>query len=118
MSEAKMNPEVKAEWVAALRSGKYEQGRNKLWGAQGFCCLGVLCDMHARATGAQWEKVGDNYYYQRQCNYLPDEVMAWAALDERTGPRVNTGTERISVAIFNDEGATFAQIADAIEAQL
>jgi hypothetical protein len=25
-----MDPEIKAKWIAALRSGKYKQGRNKL----------------------------------------------------------------------------------------
>lgn len=45
----KMDPEVKAKWVAALRSRKYKQGQSYLKiieknGAQKHCCLGVLCD--------------------------------------------------------------------------
>jgi hypothetical protein len=39
--------ELMTKWVAALRSGKYEQGTNVLrseWGS--YCCLGVLCDVH------------------------------------------------------------------------
>lgn len=34
-----------AEWTAALRSGKYEQGRGFLNGPKGHCCLGVLCEL-------------------------------------------------------------------------
>jgi hypothetical protein len=40
-----MNPEVKAAWIAALRSGKYKQGRQALRVGDFFCCLGVLCDV-------------------------------------------------------------------------
>ena len=46
----KMNPEFKALWVEALRSGKYKQGKGKL--RQGdehdgfsYCCLGVVTDL-------------------------------------------------------------------------
>ena len=41
-----MNPEVKAKWVAALRSGEYEQGTEMLRpGENTYCCLGVLADV-------------------------------------------------------------------------
>lgn len=41
---------VRKQWVEALRSGKYQQGRYRLRkiiynGTEGFCCLGVLCDI-------------------------------------------------------------------------
>jgi hypothetical protein len=43
----KMNPELQARWVAALRSGSYKQGRGSLWRSDSntYCCLGVLCDI-------------------------------------------------------------------------
>lgn len=42
-----MFKELKDEWVKALRSGKYKQGRGKLYQKldDSFCCLGVLCDV-------------------------------------------------------------------------
>lgn len=40
-----MSPELKAKWVAALRSGEYKQGREVLRNGDQFCCLGVLCDI-------------------------------------------------------------------------
>ena len=58
-----MDRTIRDKWVAALRSGKYKQGRGALRVAGGsynheapesnedrFCCLGVLCDVR----GAQW----------------------------------------------------------------
>ncbi len=31
------------KWVAALRSGKYQQTEGSLQNIEGFCCLGVAC---------------------------------------------------------------------------
>jgi hypothetical protein len=44
-----MDAQVKAEWVAALRSGKYKQDigylkRDTVNGPR-YCCLGVLCEV-------------------------------------------------------------------------
>ena len=33
------------EWIAALRSGKYKQGRNALCKDGKYCCLGVACEI-------------------------------------------------------------------------
>jgi hypothetical protein len=43
-------PEIKAEWVAALRNGDYNQGERRLVTlkegmAPKYCCLGVLCHL-------------------------------------------------------------------------
>ena len=38
-----MDKKLKAKWVKALRSGKYEQGRYMLRHNNEYCCLGVLC---------------------------------------------------------------------------
>lgn len=38
-----MDTELKAKWVAALRSGEYQQARGTLFDGEGYCCLGVLC---------------------------------------------------------------------------
>jgi hypothetical protein len=40
-----MDQLIKKQWVEALRSGKYPQGRRYLKGETGFCCLGVLADV-------------------------------------------------------------------------
>jgi hypothetical protein len=44
-----MLPEIKAKWVAALRSGEYRQGqaflRQEVDGVTCHCCLGVLLEV-------------------------------------------------------------------------
>jgi hypothetical protein len=39
-----MDKELKAKWIAALKSGEYKQGDCKLYreGLDKYCCLGVL----------------------------------------------------------------------------
>jgi hypothetical protein len=41
--ETKMDAQLKAKWVKALRSGKYKQARGRLKNPRtgGFCCIGV-----------------------------------------------------------------------------
>ena len=59
---AKKNRE---NWVAALRSGEYEQGRSRLMTVEGdkrsFCCLGVLCDIVTPSQKEEWsiEEIGE-----------------------------------------------------------
>lgn len=38
-----MDPVIKQSWIAALRSGEYQQTQKTLKDANGYCCLGVLC---------------------------------------------------------------------------
>lgn len=45
----RMDAELKAKWVAALRSGKYKQATGTLNDCGGgYCCLGVLLDISGR----------------------------------------------------------------------
>jgi hypothetical protein len=43
----------KEQWIAALRSGDYKQGKCQLYEplSHSFCCLGVLCDLHGEIDG-------------------------------------------------------------------
>ena len=38
-----MQEVMKADWVKALRSGKYNQANGVLCNGTAYCCLGVLC---------------------------------------------------------------------------
>lgn len=37
--------EARKKWIEALRSGKYEQGKDRLRVGNRFCCLGVAVDL-------------------------------------------------------------------------
>ena len=52
LSGAKLTPKVKKAWVGALRSGNYDQIEGYLRLGNGYCCLGVLCDLGS----GKWRK--------------------------------------------------------------
>jgi hypothetical protein len=116
---AKMNQEIKAKWVAALRSGEYKQGQKYLNGAGGFCCLGVLCDLAVKEGLAEW-KVCESWGYLSVQGYtavLPMSIAKWAGLPMLDlGPEI--GPSGASLAHLNDGGFSFTQIASLIEEKL
>lgn len=109
-----MNPEIKAQWVAALRSGEYEQCREALRSRDGFCCLGVLCDLYSNAHNAEW----NDRELRRGDDEMPSaRVYEWAGLP--SAAMVEIDARRGSLTYHNDiSGRSFAEIAAAIEAQL
>lgn len=121
-----MNPEIKARWVAALRSGEYEQASGCLRAVGdddanktlGFCCLGVLCNLHAEAHPRIAAKETNADRYLRESALLPELVREWARLPFARGAEVEINGFMAALTHHNDNGATFAQIADAIEEQL
>ena len=126
-----MNPEVKQKWIGALRSGKYEQGSEKLRSVSGYCCLGVLCDLYAQEHNTEWEFRGneetnlqpqDYWYFDKESEFLPESVMNWAKLFRNPMLRIEDDDEMFEVneevSTLNDEGYSFSTIADLIEAQM
>ena len=107
-----MTPELKAKWVEALRSGKYEQACSGLRAAENrFCCLGVLCDVDG--SGHWYLDFTSEYRYVSNGlshgGYLPSEI--------REGAGIKKDTE-IELAQMNDSGYTFDEIANWIEQNL
>ncbi len=104
-----MKPEIKQKWIDALRSGEYVQGRRALQRDGKFCCLGVLCNLHAKETNEAWKEMGGgNIYYLGMRETLPVEVFTWSGLN------VESFLQHELIEA-NDEGIDFAQIADMIE---
>jgi hypothetical protein len=133
----KMNADVKKMWLDALRSGEYAQGRSTLRSPSGYCCLGVLCDLAVkngvipepqehknknRESGISHYGYGqhedESGHVMSHSAYLPEAVAVWAGTS-RFGDRYAPNGEPwpLSLAGLNDQGATFAEIADIIEAE-
>lgn len=112
-----MNQQIKQKWIAALRSGEYEQDTSYLRTNHGFCCLGVLTDLYLKEINKEWiqDKMFPVYHYDEEAKILPLKVMAWAGLIE-CNPFLDTGH---SLSHYNDNlGYNFEQIADLIEENL
>lgn len=128
-----MNQEIKTLWTQALRSGEYEQGtralRTRSQGIEKHCCLGVLCDLAVEADVLPAPKLnsdGGEYEYQNgsdpaytwpEKGVLPTSVVTWAGL-QVSNPPVTCNGELESLATVNDNGYTFDEIADMIDADL
>lgn len=116
-----MNEKIKAKWLKALRGGKYRQGKSALQTIDGkFCCLGVLCDLHAKATGRKWQKPASedgHPKYMRSHDFLPATVRKWAGMDNDNGELPDSESYE-SLAVANDEGVGFPHIARLIEKHL
>lgn len=123
MSTEKQLTDPQKLWIAALRSGEYKQGREMLSDGDSYCCLGVLCEI-AIQHGVGIEKVarlGERVRYNGELSVAPKEAVKWVGLHAKNG-KVNSkltdsrlhGGGELSAA--NDRGATFAEIADFIEA--
>lgn len=106
-----MDANLKARWVEALRSGKYKQAQNRLRTADGFCCLGVLCEISGEGV---WHDDPDGFYFEMPKDetrkMLPPGGLRrkYEIADDFFG----------SVAEMNDGAATFPEIADYIEKNL
>lgn len=116
-----MKPEIKKEWAENLRSGDYKQGQSYLHNDNRFCCLGVLCDMAVKAGVVKTGMLDgiDSYGEEDRVQHLPDEVIQWAGL-KGCSPLVTYDPEEPDreLTVINDNGATFKDIADMIEASL
>jgi hypothetical protein len=103
-----MLKKVKDKWVAALRSGDYKQGRNKMRSFEDeFCCLGVLCDIVDKST---WRPYNHGYYKHDGVASLPSDSI-------RKEVKI-TDTQVSELAELTDSGKDFKEIADYIEENL
>lgn len=120
-----MVPKVKKQWVKALRSGKYKQGKGVLHRkdkkVDSYCCFGVLCDV----LGYKWTK-----------SVLQGGVMRPKGMNEPTifgivqyacSSYISTelrekleikNEEENKLLKMNDRGVKFPKIADWIEKNL
>lgn len=119
-----MDEKLKAQWIAALRSGNYTQGQGQLrrteWGDATYCCLGVLCDISDKGM---W---GNNTYYHNgsyssvgiPASLVKHTINVITPYDEPSeGPLPFTDRNggRLQLSTLNDTGMSFDQIADVIE---
>jgi len=120
----KLPEAFKQQWLAALRSGDYTQTKDALRDDRGFCCLGVACDIHnpsqwgePNGTGSRAAASGDYGFpgfddiplealtVLRQLEYIEDGITMGNSLMRR-------------LSVLNDDGKSFAEIADWIEENL
>ena len=108
-----VNRGVMMAFVGALRSGRYKQGKGFLRQNDYYCTMGVLCDLHAKAFGNQWEESRfGRFTYLGHEVYIPIPVKRWIGIDNS---ELLLDNNHSVVAMNDSDDATFDEIADAIE---
>jgi len=104
--------ENRKKWIAALRSGEYDQGRAYLCKDGKYCCLGVA----AHTLGIKVTKEFDGIVW-----FDESEATAPKSLQEMLGLWGDNGLSSdgmYSLTELNDNGTPFYRIADKLEAGL
>jgi hypothetical protein len=111
-----MNPTSKTLWVRALRSGKYPQGRGRLFSDGAYCCLGVKCAIDAwplNKLAWQFEIRGRDYG-----SVLPSLYeKGLTSFGEFQGFTIIDQQEIVcdALTVMNDKGYSFEDIAFIID---
>ena len=108
-----MKYEVMKKWVAALRSGRYKQGRGALQSSDSFCCLGVLCHL-ASEEGVQVHKSDEGIIKGSQLG-AQASVKDWAQIADCHSCFTSFANGNTSLTYLNDVGFSFQEISDEIE---
>jgi hypothetical protein len=106
-----MKRSIARKWAKALESGEYKQGKGRLRDGDKFCCLAVLCNLHAQEHSeiAAVQKYKSVYLGEKAV--LPLEVQVWAGMTSNDGYI----TYDSSLIAMNDrEDKSFAEIAKVI----
>ena len=117
----KLGPEAaRKKLVEALRSGKYDQTDRALKDREGYCCLGVACDIYRKIENPsrQWEPTEERlvWEFMGSSGVLPDAVRDWLGFATSGGSLSYGQGEYRTLMCMNDNGKSFEYIADAIEA--
>lgn len=98
-----MKKEIKDIVVKALQDEKYNQCYGRLRDSEHncFCVLGVICNLHSKVTGNEWNRNS----YLGQAHVLPQEVVDWCGISK---------TDHTLLAIYNDNRVPFTSLAEII----
>lgn len=116
--------EARELWIAALRSGDWEQGQGQLSTMEGeYCCLGVATELCMKELGSDkimkeikggYVKYKDITTREGSTLFLLPIVQRWLGIDNIVG-RLQDGGDLCAI---NDMGINFEEIASEIETQL
>lgn len=108
-AKQKLPSDIKEQWITALRSGQYEQGKKSLCENGKYCCLGVLSKLQGRLTEDGLDGTDPQY---RTHTLLSEDNPLYATIYQS---RNEGGLVMFTLTLLNDRGVTFTEIADVID---
>lgn len=97
-----LTKQLKTKWIRALKSGKYKQTTGALKNHEGFCCLGVLCDL-INPKGWRGDKDYEFNFNGSRTGFMP---VRMGILPKKIQKQL---------ADLNDNGESFEDIAEYIK---
>lgn len=108
---------INGKWLDALRSGKYKQTKQMLRDKQGFCCLGVGCDvvdptcwLDPVSKSGEYAYRGYDGKYEAIVSSLPPRSVV-----EALGLSASVFAVAAVAAMNDEKGKSFVEIADYLE---
>ena len=112
------------KWVEALRSGKYSQCEGTLQNVEGYCCLGVACDVYEKEAEVKLPRNKHGFYELDTLSGGFKVVRDWLGLVDSEGgmpPFKGQKDQRYiytTLTKLNDHARmSFNEIADVIESR-
>jgi len=102
--------DAQESWIQALESGKYNQGNSVLNRDNNFCCLGVACDLHKENLTVTQPSEAKAVWYDGDNCYAPEYIVGKLGLIDNVGE--SNDVDLKSLTVLNDEGKSFAEIAE------
>jgi hypothetical protein len=113
MTDTNVHDERMQKWAALLESGEFTQTQQVLRDEQGYCCLGVACELYRRETGqGRWDE--NSYHVVGRFFFRDDDGDANGELPTarvREWFGLSAGTMHRFAALNDNLQWTFAQIA-------
>lgn len=103
--------DTKHEWLVALRSGEYQQGKYSLKQDNKYCCLGVILELQNELT-VDWDGKFCNFQHSSAISDKSVMYNVLSGFGDFKGFRID---KKECLAALNDSGYTFNEIADIIE---
>lgn len=120
-----LTQQQKDDWIAALRSGEFEQGARRLFDSanDSYCCLGVLAKINSCSVkGSTLNEFSHAKIIPVElCSYETSTLVPLASMLPGATSHFSEDNKFIaceSLAHLNDRGATFEDIAKLIELYL
>lgn len=110
---------IQTKWIAALRSGKYPQGKSKLCqinnGVRRYCCLGVGCMVINEDEPGAIDETSSIYgiAFDKSTHCMPIKAQSILGLHDSCGC-ANDGNAPLS-ALNDNLNKTLPEIADILE---
>lgn len=119
IKDVRLPKAFKNKWLKALRSGDFKQGQDFLESSDGYCCLGVACRIvHPKMKLEGKDLIYPDSFPKTYSKIKVPKILHGVAIEGLEFTHGSYNPVVAKLAIMNDNGKTFKQIATFIEKNL